>query len=234
MQKFSLPSLKTLTSPKNRKVYIIVNIKNYMDPTRLKKILGMQTADTVAKKLHLSRQSAINILSHLQKEGHVTVKGGGRRVRLYTITLRKQRPRDPGMYDIINKYSPHFQITPWVDHQVHGTYGSEEAIIDAIQTKNFRVILASTRLFTHISDWKKLYRLAKKYNCWNQVGALYELSRLHFKVRHMPQRYHPITSKKKQLTRSGKENYPSIAKRWHTTIPFNNKDMEELKHANTH
>ena len=118
------------------------------------KLEGLQTVETVAEELNLTRQSAINLLSKLKKQGNVTVSGGGKQIRLYKITIRKQRERALGMFDIINKYSP-MKLSPWYDHQVHGIYGPEEALIDAIQTKSFRAILASLRLFSHIKDWKK-------------------------------------------------------------------------------
>ncbi len=69
------------------------------------KIEGLQTVETAAKELNLSRQSAINLLSKLKKMEYVTVSGGGKQKRLYKITMRKQRKRKPGMFDIINKYS---------------------------------------------------------------------------------------------------------------------------------
>ena len=196
----------------------------------LRKIEGLQTVEMVAEALNLSRQSALNLLSKLKKEGYVTVKGGGKLKRLYRVTMWKQRKREPGMFDIINKYSP-MKINPWYEHQVHGAYGPEEALIDAIQTRNFRVILASLRLFSHIKDWKKLYRLAKEKDLWQEIGALHELSSLNFRVRKIPL-YYP-TSKKigwKQLTQlNNRDNFPEIQNKWHVYMPFNKKDMEEIK-----
>src|SRR3989344_8376183 len=157
------------------------------------KLEGLQTVETVMEKLSITKQSAINLLSKLKKEQHVTVQGGGRLKRLYKITMRKQLPRVLGMFDIINKYSPHMKLAPWYDHQVHGRYGPEEALIDAIQTENFRVILASLRLFNHIKDWPRLYKLAKERDCWPKVGALYDVARMFFRVRKMPVKY-PVQS----------------------------------------
>src|SRR3989338_1001322 len=126
----------------------------------LKAIEGLQTIETVADALNLKKQSALNLISRLKRQGYVTVSGGRQQKRLYKITARKQRKRDLGMFDIINKYST-MKLAPWYDHQVHGHYGPEEALIDAIQTQSFRVILASMKLFNHITDWPKLYKLAK-------------------------------------------------------------------------
>jgi hypothetical protein len=189
---------------------------------------GLHTVETVEKTLNITRQSAINLLSKLKKQGHVTVKGGGRIIRIYKITMRKQLPRQNGMFDIINKYSP-MKLAPWFDHQVHGHYGPEEALIDAIQTESFRVILASMRLFGHITDWPKLYTLAKKRDCWQKVGALYDVARLHFRVKRMPEKYYVMEIKNKKFLI---KNYPTkeptffpIEKKWHVPIPFRKGDM---------
>ncbi len=195
---------------------------------------GLHTVETVMDRLQLTRQSAINLLSRLKKEGYVTVwSGKGRKKRIYKITTIKQRPRLPGMWDIINKYSPNFQPRPWYDHQVHGKYGPEEALIDALQTQSFRIILASLRLFNHITNWPKLYRLAKEKNCWQKVGALYDVARLVLRVRKMPESYR----QKKKWTRNvffGKEDetkekrfYP-IEQFWNIPIPFRQGDLAEV------
>jgi hypothetical protein len=190
---------------------------------------GLQTVETVMKKAHLTRQSAINLLSKLKKQQHVTVSGKGKTKRLYKITIRKQLPRDPGMFDILNKYNPNFQINPWYDHQVHGKYGPEEAIIDAIQTKKFRLILATLKLFNHVKDWSLLYKQAKKEDCWQQVGALYDVARMFFKTRKMPSKYKPQKFKKWYfLSTLKKKNFPKISNLWKVYLPFNQNDIREL------
>src|SRR3989344_3521558 len=103
----------------------------------LYRLEGLQTVETVAREVGMTRQSALNLLTRLKRQGHVTVQGGGKRKRMYKITMRKQRKRDPGMFDILNKYSP-MKLAPWYDHQVHGHYGPEEALVDAVQTGSFR------------------------------------------------------------------------------------------------
>ena len=156
---------------------------------------GLHTVETVADALKIKKQSALNLLAKLKKQQYVTVSGGGKQKRLYKITQTKQRPRVPGMFDIINKYSP-LKLNPWYDHQVHGKYGPEEALVDAIQTQSFRAILASMRLFGHITNWPRLYHLAKQKNSWQKVGALYDVAKLFFKVKKMPEKYNrtPPTS----------------------------------------
>ena len=195
----------------------------------LRELEGLHTMETAVEQLGISRQSALNLLGKLKKEGYVTVSGGGRRKRLYKVTVRKQRPRDQGMFDVINKYSP-MKLAPWHDHQVHGTYGPEEALVDALQTNSFRVILASMRLFSHIRNWSKLYKLACEKNCWQKVGALYDVAKTSFKVRRMPSRYpHSSSEPWQKLTQLKKMNFPRIAEKWHTYIPFNPMDIEEVK-----
>jgi len=193
----------------------------------LQKLEGLQTVETVAEALNIKKQSALNLISKLKKEGYVKTSGGRHQKRLYKITTRKQRKRDYGMFDIINKYSA-MKLAPWYDHQVHGKYGPEEALVDAIQTQSFRAILASMRLFNHINDWPRLYKLAREKNCWQQIGALYDVSRKYFKVRKMPLQYLKHKERKwRKLTQLKKVNFSAIAKKWHVYIPFNEKDMRE-------
>lgn len=193
----------------------------------LKSIEGLQTIETVAEALNIKKQSALNLLSKLKKQGYITTNGGRQQKRLYKITTRKQRKRDLGMFDVINKYSQ-MKLAPWYDHQVHGNYGPEEALIDAIQTQSFRVILASMRLFNHITDWPKLYKLAMEKDCWQKVGALYDLSKMYFRVKKMPAYHLKYKAEKwRSLTQLKKINFPSITKKWHVYIPFNEKDMRE-------
>jgi len=198
----------------------------------LRKIEGWHTPETLASDLNIKRQSAINLISRLKKEGYVKTMIGGRRKRIYMIKARKQRERDPGMFDIINKYSTKsMQLAEWYDHQVHGKYTAEDAIVDAVQTGSFRAILATLRLFNHIKNWPKLYRLANEEGNWQKVGALYDTSRLYFKARKMPKKYNNPNSKNwKQLTQlKDRNNFPDIQKKWHVYMPFNEKDILSAK-----
>lgn len=195
----------------------------------LHQLEGLHTVETVMAQLNLTRQSAINLLSKLKRQQHVTVSGKGKTKRLYRITIRKQLPREPGMFDILNKYNPNFQINPWYDHQVHGKYGAEEAIIDAIQTKQFRPILATLRLFNHVKDWPSLYQQARNEDCWQQVGALYDVARLFFKVRAMPERYRKQKFKIwRLLTQLRKKNFPDLSIKWKVYLPFNKFDLRDI------
>jgi len=197
----------------------------------LRKIEGLQTIETVAESLNIKKQSALNLISKLKKQGYVATSGGRQQKRLYKITARKQRKRDLGMFDIINRYSP-MKLAPWYDHQVHGHYGPEEALIDAIQTQSFRVILASLRLFNHITDWPKLYKLAKEKECWQKVGALYDVARLYFRINTMPLRYQNQKFIKKQYIikryNTTEKMYNSIKNKWNVEIPLQAGDIRKV------
>ena len=197
----------------------------------LRKIEGLQTIEAVAEALNIKKQSALNLISKLKKQGYVATSGGRQQKRLYKITARKQRKRDLGMFDIINRYSP-MKLAPWYDHQVHGHYGPEEALIDAIQTQSFRVILASLRLFNHITDWPKLYKLAKEKECWQKVGALYDVARLYFRINTMPLRYQNQKFIKKQYIikryNTTEKMYNSIKNKWNVEIPLQAGDIRKV------
>ncbi len=198
----------------------------------VRKLEGLHTVETIMATLGIKKQSALNLIGKMKKIQNLTVWSGGKK-KMYKITMRKQRPRQQGMFDILNTYSP-MKLAPWYDHQVHGRYGPEEALIDAIQTGSFRAILASLRLFNHIKDWNTVYRLAKEKECWQKVGALYDVARLHFKVRKMKGKYTVNANKKwQQLSQLKKKNYPAIANKWHVYIPFNEKDIMEIQHDYT-
>ena len=122
------------------------------------------------------------------------------------------------MYDIINKHSPNMKINPSFDHQVHGMYKEEDALIDAIKTKKFRIILASLHLFQHIKNWKKLYKLAKENDLIQEVGALYDVARLFIKVRKISAIISKYNAKSKKYLIRNYENkdslFKDIEKRW--------------------
>lgn len=191
---------------------------------------GLHTLDTASAQLGMTRGSTLNVLSKLKKEGYVTVQGGRQQVRFYKVTTRKQLPRVPGMFDLLNKYNPNFKLNEWYDHQVHGTYTVEDAIVDAVTTKSFRALLATLRLFNHVTEWSRLYRLAKEKGVWQQVGALYDVARQTFRVRRMPRTYGP--PKDAQVIPLGRlkdrNNYPAIQEKWNVLIPFNKHDVREL------
>jgi len=195
----------------------------------VQRIEGLQTVATVQEALELKRQSAINLLSRLRKEGYVTSNGGGKQPRLYKVTRYRQLPRHKGMFDLLNKHNPRFKLAAWYDHQVHGRYTEEDAILDAIDTESIRALLATLRLFNHVTDWPRLDWEAKRRGTWNRVGALYDVARLFFRVRRMPRRYIPKEREQQALNAHiNRKNFPVIGQKWNVDIPFNEKDVASI------
>jgi uncharacterized protein YjgD (DUF1641 family) len=148
---------------------------------------GKYTVEIFAAENDLTRQSAINLLSKLKKEGYVTASGGGKQKRIYTIYKVPQKKTN-GFYDIINKYSPE-KLQPKFEHYVDGNYTIEHAIIDGIKIGDTRTLEATTHLFRHITNWKKLFELAKKNQLEKEVIKLYKQARETTKIKKIPKRY---------------------------------------------
>ena len=148
---------------------------------------GKYTVEKFALDYHLTRQSAINLLSKLKKQGYVIVSGGGKQKRIYNVYKLKKRVTN-GFYDIVNKYSPK-KLNPRFEHYVNGSYNVENAIIDGIKIGDIRTLDAVMYLFNHVKNWKKLFDLAKKNNLTNNLIKLYKKSRASIKCRKIPKRY---------------------------------------------
>ena len=195
----------------------------------LKLLRGKHTIDSVAEEMGITKDSAANLISKLKKEGYVKTDGGGRQKRIYTISTRKE-VEGKGMFDIINKYSK-IKIIPAFKHVAYGKYTVENAIVDAIKTKDFRTIQASLYLFNHVKNWKRLHELAKKNDLEQEVGALYDLARIHIKTRKMPENIRKSMKKidkKKTLIRglrTDDKNIKKINKEWNVELPFSKKDL---------
>ena len=150
-------------------------------------IMEKHTIETYAQKYNLSKQAALNKLTKLKQQGYVTVSGGGPQKRIYSL-YKKPQEKTNGFYNLINKYSPE-KLTPQFEHYVKGKYSIEHAIIDAIQIGDVRTLEAAQHLFRHVTNWKRLFTLAKKKNCEKQVKELYVKARQNTKVKKIPQRY---------------------------------------------
>lgn len=148
---------------------------------------GKYTVETFAEEKQIRRQSAINLLSKLKKKGLVTVTGGGKQKRIYTITNRPQEKTN-GFYEIINKHSPE-KLIPKFKHKVIGKYTIEHAIIDGIQIGDARTLEATKYLFNQVKNWKRLFDLAKEKNCTKQIHELYNKAKKTIKCKTMPKRY---------------------------------------------
>ena len=148
---------------------------------------GKYTVETFAKEQKIQRQSALNLLSKLKRQHLVQVSGGGKQKRIYTITKTQQTPEN-GFYTIVNKYSPE-KLVPQFKHHVIGTYTIEHAIIDGLKIGDVRTLDATMHLFRHVTNWKRLFDLAKKHNITQQLDALYAKARVTTKCKTMPLRY---------------------------------------------
>lgn len=148
---------------------------------------GKYTVETFAKTEGITRESALNKLSRLKKEGYVTASGGGPQKRIYTVHKKPQDTAN-GFYTLVNKYSPE-KLAPKFKHKVMGNYTVEHALIDGIKIGDTRTLEATQHLFRHVKNWKRLFGLAKKEGLHNEVLALYEKARQNTKVKRMPKRY---------------------------------------------
>lgn len=148
---------------------------------------GKYTVERFAGENRLSKQSAINTLSKLKKQGLAEVSGGGKQKRIYTLH-KLPRKKTNGFYDVVNKYSPE-KLQPGFEHYVKGRYTIEHAIVDGIRIGDSRTLQATAYLFRHVSDWKRLFDLAKEYKLRTRVMALYRKARGSIKCRKMPERY---------------------------------------------
>ncbi len=148
---------------------------------------GKFTVELFAKKKGIKRQSAINLLSKLKKEGFVTTSGGGKQKRIYNITNKPQKKTN-GFYETANKYSPE-KLVPKFKHQIIGKYTIEHAIIDGIKIGDVRTLDATKYLFNQIKNWKRLFEIAKEEDCTEEIYKLYNKARQTIKCRTIPKRY---------------------------------------------
>jgi len=148
---------------------------------------GKYTIERFAEETNLTRQSAINLLSKLKKQGLVTISGGGKQKRIYTIH-RLPKKKTNGFYDVVNKYSPE-KLQSKFEHYVNGNYTIERAIIDGIKIGDIRTLEATKYLFKHVTNWKRLFKLARKEKIEKLVIILYNTARKTIKCKRIPQRY---------------------------------------------
>src|SRR3989344_6354668 len=109
-----------------------------------KKLEGLQTVDTSAKKLGISRRTAINVIWKLRKQGLVETGYGKRKIRMYRIrAVKKPDTGFKGLYDIINENSK-VKLFTKQQHKVHGhELTIEEAVVRAVKEGDFRTVLAA-------------------------------------------------------------------------------------------
>ena len=205
--------------------------------TIAKKLEGLQTVSTISKRLGVQRTTAINYASKLRKEGFLKNYMGGRNIRLYIIDpLRKKEVGYPGVYEVINKNSRIGVITR-IKYRVHGKpLTIEEAIIEGVNTGDYRTILASLDLFRKVKNWSLLKKIALKYNLGRKIGALYDVARKFIRVRKMDLRTRKaflrsrVDSKYIIKNLRGKSgHFHDIETTWKVYIPFNKADLMRYK-----
>ena len=148
----------------------------------------LHTIDTFAEKNNITRKSAINKIVQLKKKNLVKVSGGGKQKRLYKI-FDKPEDETMGFYDVVNKYSPE-KLHPAFRHIVTGRYTIERAIIEGLLMNEYRTKEAIKYLFWHVTDWKLLIQLAKKFSLDKELQNIYKDARKITRVRKMPKRYY--------------------------------------------
>ncbi len=200
-----------------------------------KRLEGFQTLDTVMKKLGIKRSTATKYIHELRKRGLVQTSGGGDQKRIYRISqVSLFKIGNPGMYDIINKYSRMKLVEPY-EHRIIGRKLSiEEALVRAIASKEFRTILAALELFNHISNWPRLYKYAKENDCRSKAVALYEVARMFIRVKHMGEKTKNALAAAKDhnpyiIENMKSDDFFEIEKKYGAFIPFNRADLMRLR-----
>ena len=200
-----------------------------------KALEGLQTIDTVAKKLDISRRTAINVIWRLRKNGLVETGYGKRKIRLYRIrTLKKPDIGFKGMYDIINENSK-VKLFTRQQYKIHDhELTIEEAITRAVKEGDFRTVLAALGLFNKINSWPMLLKFAKKENITRKIGALYDVARTVIKTKKMDKRTRKALLKgeigdKYVGMRIKSNDFKDIEKEWNVFMPFNKADLEVYK-----
>ncbi|MFH0837404.1 MAG: hypothetical protein V1870_04705 [Candidatus Aenigmatarchaeota archaeon] len=200
-----------------------------------KRLTGLQTISSIMKILSIEKETTINYIHELRKRGYIKTSRGKNMIRIYEIsTLPRTELGFPGLYDTINKYSRVKIIAPF-KHRVHDKELSvEEAISMAIDTRDYRTILASLELFRHVKDWKNLYHYAKKHGTGKYIGALYDTARTCVKTRKIDRRIErnllKMPIKEKYIIKNLRGNdFKNIEKKWDVFIPFNKADLMRYK-----
>lgn len=196
---------------------------------------GFYTVETLCTQLNISRTRAVYLIHKLRELGLVKTSYVANRKRLYYISINN-RQTSLSYTDLLNRNSP-IKLASFEPYFVHGrTPSYEEVLIYALKQRNIRYIIASLSLFRKISNWSKLYHLAKKENLLLEVVVLYELSRrIVKKVKRMPLRFLNLVKKnipKKPIfivDKFSSNDYQDIERKWNVYIPLNASDLESYK-----
>jgi len=200
----------------------------------VEKIKGINTIEMVMDTLNVSRQQAIYYVHRLRKKNYVKTKKLSNNKRVYSISF-ENKLGGTSYYEIINKYSPIKIATPII-YKIHGQeITPEETLVYAITTKSVRTILASLILYRKITNWNKLYKIAKRKNCIKEIGALYDVTRKIIRVKRMSGRFVVNALPRKNehyryiIEKFQSNDFKEIEKKWKVYIPFNKIDFEDYK-----
>src|SRR3989338_4695715 len=204
-----------------------------MDLTKTAKMLeGLQTIGTAAKRLNVSKRTAINTIWKLRKKGLVETGYGKRKIRMYRIrTIKKPETGFKGLYDIINENSK-VKLFSAQQYRIHDHEMTvEEAIVRAVKEGDFRTILAALGLFNKIKSWPRLLEFAKKEQITRKIGALYDVARKTIRVKKIDERTRKALlkgkTKDKYIIKGIRSpDFKDIEKNWGVFIPFNKADLE--------
>ena len=200
----------------------------------LKKLKGVQTMPSVMSNLKAGKQKAIYYIHRLRKYGYVKTKKTSENKRIYYISF-ENKLKGASYADIINKYSP-IKVSSLEDYKIYGKQPSpEEALVYAVKSRDFRLLLASLSLFRKIANWPRLYKLLKSNNLKRQAGALYDTAQRVMRTRKMAKRFRKnILPEKKEryefiIERLKSEDFKDIEKLWRVYVPFNKEDLNAYK-----
>lgn len=194
---------------------------------------GFHTVESLSKTMGIGKSTAINYLYAMRKRRLVETERGKKGKRLYKISpVKLKKIGYPGLVETINEYSS-LKLGSALEERSDHRIMPEEAIVSAISTRDFRIVLASLELFKKTNEWWSLYRFAKENNAERFVGALYYLSRKLFRVRAMDKRVLRLlkrakTKEKYIIPNMKSSDFSDIEKEWKVYIPFSKSDTERL------
>lgn len=196
-----------------------------------KKLQGLQTVSTISKILNVEKRTAINYAWKLRKNDYLKTEYARNKTRWYKIDPLKRKKGGYNLQELINKNSK-VKISTREDYIIHADKEPcvEEVLSRAINTKEFRMILASLALFNKVKKWSSLKEFADKYKIGRQVGALYDVAKKTIKVRRMDERTRKSLLKSKGekfiIKNFKSKSFIDIEKKWKVFIPFNKQDLE--------
>lgn len=200
-----------------------------------KRLEGLQTVDSLAKNLSISRRTAINYLWMIRKKGFVETIYGKRKIRMYKISpLKANNFGYPGLYEYLNQHSKIKIYAPYIERVYDHKPAAEEMIVKAVKTGDMRTILSSLALFNKVNNWKNLSQIARKEKVGRKVGALYDAAKSVIRVKRMDARTKKALLNSnidyKYIVRNAKtSDLMHIEKQWNVYLPFNKADLEAYK-----